>query len=148
MRACAVPGCPRPAGVPGTTKYLCSAHYNRQRRHGSLAMPWRPPSVRLLTCSYPGCPKPQRGLGYCSTHWKRLRKHGDVTVCKRSDWTPTEDGRLLDLPTDENGAVKPGYLVDLCDRMPDRTYGACTSRLMKLRRRAAVTIRNTALGRL
>lgn len=32
---CSVPGCHRPAGVPGTSKEYCSAHYMRVRRHGS-----------------------------------------------------------------------------------------------------------------
>ena len=41
--------------------------------------------------------------------------------------------RLLDLPLTGNGAVKTGYLLDLCDRMLDCTYTGCVSRLYKLR---------------
>ena len=134
MTPCAVAGCTGTAGVPGTARGLCSAHYNRQRRHGSLELPWRPVPVRLLTCEYPLCPKPQRAHGYCSTHWKRLHTHGDVETCNRApNWTPQEDARLLDLPLTGNGAVKTGYLLDLCDRLLDRPYKGCVSRLYKLR---------------
>ena len=145
MRACDVPGCEWPAGVPGTAKGLCSAHYWRQHRHGSLELPFKPPPVRTLECEYPGCPKPQRGRGYCSTHVKRLHVHGDVQVVKRSDWTPEEDARLLALPT-RDGAVVPPYLTDLSDRMLDRSYSACVSRLYLLRKREAVRIRRAALA--
>lgn len=33
--SCSVPGCHRPAGVPGTSKEYCSSHYMRLRRHGT-----------------------------------------------------------------------------------------------------------------
>ena len=56
-----------------------------------------------------------------------------------------EDAKLLDLPRDRDGIVLSGYLLDLSDRMLDRTYSACTSRLQKLRQRAAVRLRATAL---
>ena len=135
MRPCRVTGCERPAGVPGTARGLCSAHYNRLRRHGSLELPRRPAPVRTLTCEYAGCQKPQRGRGYCSTHWKRLHTHGDVEIVNRSDWTQEEDHRLLALPLTRNGAVKAGYLMDLCDRMLDRPYKGCVSRLYKLKKR-------------
>ena len=144
-RPCRVSTCTRLYGVPGTGLGLCLVHYNRWARHRSLVLPSRLP-IRLLTCEYPGCTKPQRGRGYCATHWKRLKRYGDVTICNRVNWTEAEDRRLRDLPRDRDGIVLRGYLLDLCDRMPDRTYSACTARLQKLRQRAAVKLREQALA--
>ena len=148
MRVCRVDGCEKPTGVLGTAKGLCSAHYNRQRRHGSLELPQRPTPVRILTCEFDGCEKPQRAHRLCATHWKRLHRYGDVTVCKRHDWTPEEDARLLDLPTyPRSGMVRFGWLADLALHL-GRTDSAARTRLAKLRRRGAARTRNEALGRL
>ena len=138
MRVCSLDGCDRPSGVPGTTKKLCAAHYNRKRRHGSFDKPARPEPVRLKVCEFPDCDKPQRGRGYCATHWKRLKKHGDVNIVKRApNWTGEEDAKLLDLPTyPRSGCVKSGYLQDLALYL-GRSDNAARSRLHRIRRIAA-----------
>ena len=139
---CAVPECPKPAGVPGTARGLCSAHYMRVMRHGSLDLP---PRVRELECDFPGCTKRQRGRGYCFTHWKRLRTHGDVNVCKRHDWTPREDAKLygiLDRTPDGMARALPGELEDVA-LILERTVVAVRTRLFKLRRRRLAALRES-----
>ena len=139
---CAVVECPKPAGVPGTARGLCSAHYMRVMRHGSLDLP---PRVHELECEFPGCTRRQRGRGYCFTHWKRLRVHGDVTICKRHDWTAREDAKLvgiLDRTPDGLGHGRPGEVQDVA-LILERTTSAVASRLYKLRRRRLEALRES-----
>lgn len=76
---CAIEGCPKPAGVPGTAKGLCSTHYNRLRRTGdplttiTETKPKPPP-----TCSVDGCEKPRWARGWCGTHYRRWQVNGDI----------------------------------------------------------------------
>ena len=135
-KPCAVEGCPKPAGVPGTARGLCSTHYQRLMKHGSLMLPPRPQPVRERECEFPGCTKRQRGRGCCFTHWKRLHVHGDVHTVKRNPgWTAREDAVLLDLPRyPRSGMVRRGYLEDVA-RVLGRTDAAARSRLHVLRKR-------------
>ena len=132
---CKIENCHRPAGVPGTTKDLCSAHYTRMQRHGSFDLPKRPEPVRLKACEFPGCQNQQRARGYCAAHWKRLHRYGDVNVTHRAPlWSPDEDAKLLDLPVYPiSGAVLSGYLMDLAIHL-ERTDNAARSRLHRIRR--------------
>ena len=142
---CAVSACPMPAGVPGTARGLCSAHYMRVMRHGSLDLP---PRVHELECEFPGCTKRQRGRGYCFTHWKRLRTHGDVTICKRRDWTAREDAKLyaiLDRTPDGLAYARPGEVAEVALLLERSVTGART-RLYKLRRRRLAALRESLRG--
>ena len=142
---CAARECPKPAGVPGTARGLCSAHYMRVMRHGSLDLP---PRVHELECEFPGCTKRQRGRGYCFTHWKRLRVHGDVNVCKRRDWTAREDAKLyaiLDRTPDGLAHARPGEAEDGA-LILERTASGVVSRLHLLRRRRLKAMRESLRG--
>ena len=139
---CVASDCPKPAGVPGTAKGLCSAHYMRVLRYGSLDLP---PRVHELECEFPGCTKRQRGRGYCFTHWKRLRVHGDVNIVKRHDWTPAEDEKLLailDRTPDGLAYARPGEVAEVALLLERSVMGART-RLYKLRRRRLAALRES-----
>ena len=145
---CAVAECPKPAGVPGTAKGLCSAHYWRQHRHGSLDLPPVPTPVHEKECEFPGCTKRQRARGYCATHWKRLKKHGDVNITKRHDWTAREDAKLLailDRTPDGLAHGRPGEIVDAA-LILERSITAVASRLYKLRRKRLAALRESLRG--
>jgi hypothetical protein len=55
---------------------LCSLHYGRQWRKGSVleGVPRKGEVARL--CSIDGCGRKHAGLGFCQTHWARLKKFG------------------------------------------------------------------------
>jgi len=42
------------------------------------------------TCTFPGCDKPHKALGYCRTHYSRIQRRGDVNFVK-----PRKPGRRI-----------------------------------------------------
>ena len=139
VHPCRIDGCDKMTGRPGTALGLCSAHYNRQRRHGDPLKGERKRRPYGGPCCVPGCDREARTRGCCRSHSQRLyRNGGDPFVYRRGrPWTPEDDARLLDLPLTERGRiVVSGYLADLADHL-DRTPSACRSRLSLLRDRRA-----------
>ena len=75
-RACLIEDCPRPAGVPGSGRGYCVAHYLRLRRNGDPLTVRR----RRNTCSIEGCDGPAYGRTWCQTHYARWRDRGSPTA--------------------------------------------------------------------
>lgn len=91
-RACSIAGCGRPHAVRG----WCQKHYDHWRHHGDPLVAKQPSAqrrpkpaaplrkaaapARRRDCSFPGCEKPQDGLGWCGMHLTRFRRHGDPSV--------------------------------------------------------------------
>lgn len=71
---CSVSGC----GSVSHRRGMCSKHYQRFMRTGSVELRERP-----ATCSIEGCGKPHRRGGYCDTHYQRWWKHGDPLYVMR-----------------------------------------------------------------
>ena len=135
--ACAVEGCPKPAGVPGTAKGLCSMHYHRLRRNGDVNIRSKRVFVTHLPCIVEGCEERQAGRGLCATHWMQWKRTGNPIAWKARRWTPAEDARLLDLPIDpRTGAAPAGYVLDVA-LILGRSPAAARTRRSKLRGRLA-----------
>lgn len=82
---CSVPGCERDV----MCKQLCTGHYARLRRVGSVQadkplQPWRV-GLNEGICTIDGCEKPKETKGLCGTHYMRLKRHGDPTVAIKPD---------------------------------------------------------------
>lgn len=75
-RPCSVDGCDGRAGLPGTARGWCHAHYQRWRNHGDVS--WTPKTGRS-SCTVGGCDQYVVGRGLCSKHWTRWKRHGDPT---------------------------------------------------------------------
>lgn len=75
-KPCAVQGCDRLAGVPGSARGWCGMHYKRWRNHGDVN--WQPKIGRSL-CSVDECGKPVNGRDWCSQHYTRWKRYGDPT---------------------------------------------------------------------
>jgi hypothetical protein len=80
--SCTIDGCDRGVAAKG----LCSAHYQRQRKHGNplAGLPLRDSGKTLVPhgiCRVEGCERRSRiaGRSLCGTHYQRWRKHGDPT---------------------------------------------------------------------
>ena len=142
--ACAVPDCPKPAGVPGTARGLCSMHYTRLQRNGDVHVRSTRVYVTHLPCTVEGCTERQAGRGLCATHWMQWKRTGDpLTRTKAPLWTAAEDAKLLDLPVHwRSGHVLPGYLMDAA-LILGRSPGAARCRLSKLRRRRLAALRES-----
>lgn len=138
VRACAVEGCPKPAGLPGTAKNKCSMHYWRGRRNGSPLIRMTRVLATDQPCTVEGCGRKAAGRGLCGTHWQQWKRTGDPLTQTRSPlWTAAEDQRLLDILNDTPGGVcraRPGELQDV-GLILARSDSACRSRLYKLRQR-------------
>ena len=141
---CAVPDCPKPAGVPGTAKGLCSMHYSRLRRHGDVDVRSTHVCVTHLPCTIDGCEERQAGRGLCANHWMQRKRTGDpLTRRQEPRWTPAEDALLLDLPIDpRTGAAVAGYVLDVA-LILGRSPGAARCRRSKLRCRRLAALRET-----
>ena len=72
---CTVDGCERPMLAKG----LCKAHYERNRRNGTLGQGIGPPRFMRAPrfCSVEGCGRRHKTNGFCNLHYLRLLKWGD-----------------------------------------------------------------------
>lgn len=73
-RTCSVDGC--------ENKYLannlCTMHYTRARRHGSVELP-----IKIVKhCLVGGCNNKYYGKDLCKLHWERMHKHGRTHTTK------------------------------------------------------------------
>ena len=64
-KICAVLGCAKLVH----SKTLCTKHYKRMSRHGSVDLPQRLPSIK--TCTVPRCDRPHVAQGLCNKHYQR-----------------------------------------------------------------------------
>lgn len=88
-RPCAIDGCPRPAGVPGTARGWCSGHYQKWRQYGD---PLHELPPRATECSVGGCTKSPKARGWCGAHWALWRTHGTPEPRRRGE---VRDGRRI-----------------------------------------------------
>jgi len=84
MPTCSVDGCRNEAGVPGSARGLCRAHYHRWQRYGTELEPSRRvPSWIGEVCTQPGCAQPIYAHGVCENHYAGLRRRQDPEGQKR-----------------------------------------------------------------
>jgi len=63
---CVMEGCLNEAGVPGSARGLCRAHYHRWQRYGDPGAPLRRlASYAGETCTEPSCDRPAKIRGLC-----------------------------------------------------------------------------------
>lgn len=80
-RTCCIDGCPRPAGVPGSARGMCRAHYKRWQKYGDPNEPLRRyPSWDGQQCAADGCDREVYGHGLCQLHWARQRRLGSLEL--------------------------------------------------------------------
>ena len=81
---CLVEGCTKKSYVKG----LCTTHYKRQWRHGSV-------DTNLCKkhfgqkCSVEGCNSPTHSLEYCGVHYNRIQRHGTPDKLRADNGTGT-----------------------------------------------------------
>jgi len=74
-KACSVAGCTSKGRI---TAGLCSMHYTRLRRTGSVGpVETVQQFAGVAECSVPTCPLPHHCRGLCSKHYARAVRHGD-----------------------------------------------------------------------
>jgi 5-methylcytosine-specific restriction endonuclease McrA len=76
-RPCAVDGCERIAGVPGSARGWCGLHYQRWKKHGDVHYT-RPIRVGVVACSIEGCQEVVKARDWCVKHWTRWKRYGDA----------------------------------------------------------------------
>jgi len=109
---CSADGCNEMIRAKG----LCTLHYARLKRIGSLELPVKSPQP----CDVNGCNKQSKARGFCGTHYARLKRDGDVgpaSVIPHSErqWrTEWSDAMRANFP-----AVTCS--VEGCDRVSTRT---------------------------
>lgn len=75
-RTCSVPECSKVICARG----LCTLHYQRQMKYGSVELPTRTKASEL-TCSVEGCETLAKGSnGWCHMHYRRWRLHGSTDL--------------------------------------------------------------------
>lgn len=74
-RTCSVEGCDRPYN----SRDLCTMHYSRLRRAGSVELQPRkprPPAPPRSPCVAPECDRVSKSRGLCTKHYQRARSQG------------------------------------------------------------------------
>ena len=75
VRLCDVEGCERPHKANG----LCSKHYDRMRKTGSLELKTRERKIKdKVQCSVDGCSLDAYCKSVCTMHYYRLKRTGEV----------------------------------------------------------------------
>lgn len=78
MVLCSVHGCENVAGVPGSARGLCRAHYRRWQRYGSETEPSRRlQSYQGDRCAEEGCASAAKVTGLCENHYAVTRRRAD-----------------------------------------------------------------------
>jgi 5-methylcytosine-specific restriction endonuclease McrA len=106
---CTIEGCDSPAGVPGSAKGWCRAHYKRWYKYADPLAPMR----RVYTwdghrCEATGCDERVYAHGLCETHGARLARLGSLEL-------PAREKRRCQFA----GCSEPYYGKDLCRRHYD-----------------------------
>lgn len=102
-RPCKINGCERLAGVPGSGRGWCGAHYQKWQKYGD---PLVSTKRQRAVCSIDGCGQWVLARTWCTAHYGRWENHGDPEVRLRGQ---VRDGRRicprcqLDLPLDNYG---------------------------------------------
>lgn len=80
---CTAAGCARPAH----SRQLCTMHYQRERKGGSLPVVQRhrPHRSRAGSCEVDGCTRPVHAQGLCTTHDSTRRRNGSPTRSRRAE---------------------------------------------------------------
>lgn len=107
-KTCSVEGCEKASWARG----LCSTHYSRVRRNGTLE------KIRKRgICSIDDCKKPHYGHGYCNMHYARWRKYGDPLVgepIRGRKWNNGSGYVMLHMPNHPNaqaGGALPEHVL-------------------------------------
>jgi hypothetical protein len=81
---CCVEGCNNQAGVPGSARGLCRAHYRRWQRYGTELEPSRRVvSWRGEKCAEVGCDNPIEAHGLCENHYKTATRRNNPEAQKK-----------------------------------------------------------------
>jgi 5-methylcytosine-specific restriction endonuclease McrA len=112
-RTCSIPGCERPAGIPGTARDWCRYHYKRWYRYGSpIASVRRIQSYGDRTCAVEGCGERAELHGLCERHHARKKRLGTTEL-------PVRVPRQCSL----DGCDNPYYGDGLCRKHYDLRRG-------------------------
>lgn len=75
---CSITDCQNEAGLPGSARGLCRAHYRRWQRYGSEFEPLRrQPTWKGQVCTEPGCGQAIAAHGLCDNHYHIVRRRND-----------------------------------------------------------------------
>lgn len=114
MTECRVEDCTNEAGVPGSARGLCRAHYRRWQRYGTEYEPSR----KLYTydgdlCAEGDCEKPAITNGLCVNHYAATWRMENPDAGKRvhrTYWTKIQEKRAIEL-----GRPKPDH-CEMCGK--------------------------------
>jgi hypothetical protein len=75
---CTIDGCPNEAGVSGSARGWCRAHYRRWQRYGTVDEPLRRiPSWKDTQCAVAGCNNEAKSNGLCGNHYATQRRRNN-----------------------------------------------------------------------
>lgn len=74
-RPCSIDGCVGRAGIPGTGRGMCNAHYKKLRKYGDPLHVVRKRNV----CSVDDCERFVFSQSWCSMHYSRWKRYGSPT---------------------------------------------------------------------
>lgn len=115
IKVCNVSGCTREAGVPGSARGWCRAHYRRWQRYGTVnESSRRTLTWRGVACAVVDCEDRAYGHGYCQPHWSKWRRTGD--------------------PLGSIPKAAPVCMEDGCDKLA-KARGLCSTHYSRWRRR-------------
>lgn len=118
---CAVQGCLNMAGVPGSAKGLCRAHYRRWQRYGTENEPLRRVvSWKGEKCADAGCDKPIMANGLCANHYAVQRRRNDPEGQRRRNQAFKERYRAKQEKL--MGRPRPLY-CELCNEHANSPFG-------------------------
>lgn len=94
-KKCSIEGC----GGKHYGKTLCSMHYQRSRKTGTVT------KREVKICIVDGCGSKHYGNDFCQKHWQRFKAHGD----------PLKTNKKVRQSCSVEGCSKPHYALGLCN---------------------------------